>query len=89
MIEPLITFWPFGGTGVTRFSEDDRPIYERAILEFGDPSLYIVDGNIGLTSGKVVYGSCLCHKEHSDLSAFWDIFDRIKKPLTPHPKPEL
>jgi len=55
-----IAFWHWteGGTMVTNFSEEDRPIYETAVKEFGDP--YLVVHTRSVLNGKETdYGGSL------------------------------
>lgn len=68
-----------GGTGVTNFQIAERDIYQRAVDEYGDPTLFISDDIMVPEQWQPGTGMCLHHTKHGDLSAFWKIFNRIKK----------
>ena len=68
-----------GGTGVTNFSISKKEIYEQAIKEYGDNSLFISDDIMVPERREPGTGMCLHHTQRGDLSAFWRIFDRIER----------
>lgn len=71
------THWTNGGTGVTNFTEDMRPVYVEAVKRYGDKRLRVHAKSFG--KGNQNYGGSLHnHGERKDLSDFWDIFDKVR-----------
>lgn len=57
--------WTNGGTGVTKFSNDSLPLYERAIKEYNSLDVWIE----GLS----------LHSRLCSLEDFWKVFERLQK----------
>lgn len=74
--------WTEGGTGVTNFSVEQRPIYELAIKLHGDKRLVICDEPMGRFCKTEDYASLhfILTKQDSshDLSRFWSVFEVCK-----------
>lgn len=79
------TCWEHGGKGITNFRPEQLPLYKKAIAEYTkikpnhklhiDKPMYWLDGK-----GITPISFCLCedYGSVSDLSDFWDIFDKLK-----------
>lgn len=57
--------WTNGGTGITKFAAEDRPLYEAAIKESGRSDLWLK-------------GDELHSDNRSDKGDFWRIFRQLK-----------
>jgi hypothetical protein len=80
-VNPCATHWTNGGTGVTNFTEDMRPVYVEAVKRHGDPDIRVHEKSFG--AGNENYGGSLHnHGKRKDLSPFWDVFDAVKKELS-------
>lgn len=63
--------WTNGGTGITKFDPERRPLYEAAIKESGRSDIWIV--------------GCELHSSSHDLSDFWEVFRRLEEESRPTP----
>lgn len=79
-LEKEMKHWGEGGLGITNFDIEELPLYEDAIKLYGDPTLFISE-NIMVPECFLIPENerCLCCTEWKDLSAFWRIFDKLKK----------
>jgi hypothetical protein len=78
----VMRHWMEGGTAVTNFRPELAPIYEAAVQEWGDDGLVICSVGIpahGTTRLLDWLGSLHDLKGSRDLSAFWGIFDSLRK----------
>jgi hypothetical protein len=74
--------WTKGGTGVTNFGVEERPLYEAAIKEYGKPYLVIHDEPM---EGPALPDSLSLHNvrgKRGDLSDFWEIFWRLRAEMS-------
>lgn len=65
--EPRIDWpehWRNGGTGITKFDPEKRPLYEAAIKESGRSDLFLI-------------GNELHSDNRSDKSDFWRVYRRL------------
>ena len=77
--------WVDGGTGITNFPPEDLPVYEEAIKQYGDSTLFVMNKPMAGYE-KVSKGYCSFHQENTDklkenngcLQKFWDLFDKIQ-----------
>jgi hypothetical protein len=68
--------WTNGGTAITNFDVADKELYEKAIAEYGDETLYI--SNDILCADFSEKGTMLClhhNSQNHDLSDFWKLFN--------------
>ena len=73
--------WTDGGTAVTNFSPRLTPIYEAALVEWGDDGLVICSvGMPGYGQGHIRRDMSSLHdlKGGRCLSPFWRIFERLR-----------
>ena len=70
-----VNHWTRGGTGVTNFDADMLPVYQEAILRYGDPDLRI--HNKRLADEREGF-SLHIHSRKRDLSAFWEVFRQVE-----------
>jgi hypothetical protein len=71
--------WVHGGTVVTNFDEEDRPLYEAAIKEYGDADLFISDTPMPpKTWGASLHDLRGVKGRKGGLGAFWRVFDELK-----------
>jgi hypothetical protein len=68
--------WYDGGTGITNFEKKDIWIYEAAVKEFGDPTIFIIKSSLGDVYGDKYYS--LHSQTNKCLTPFWDLFDKIR-----------
>ena len=71
--------WRKGGTGITNFDKKEKPIYEKAISEYGDDNFFILDRPITGITGLSSYCSLHCKEKMQTFSPFWRTFDRVYK----------
>lgn len=62
---------------LTNFSERALPLYERAIKEYGDDSLYINTEAFDSRGSKIDGYYSLRTSIHKDRHSFWRLFDKI------------
>lgn len=80
MSDVINLHWQDGGTGITNFPPEDRPIYEAAILADGSGDLVLSETPFAGRYSPLP-GHCSLHcvnPERLDLGPFWRIFDRIQ-----------
>jgi hypothetical protein len=71
---------PDNSTMVTNFDKNRLPIYEKAIQEYDKSEiLYIKEDAYDMNGDFTGDMSLHCSEKGTDLSDFWDIFDKIKK----------
>lgn len=58
--------WTNGGTGYTKFDSGKLPLFERAIRELNDPTVFLAGLELHSTRSR------------HDLSDFWNIFWRLE-----------
>jgi hypothetical protein len=68
-----------GGTGLTNFDIERRPLYEAAIAECGDPNFFISDEPMPGTPANSRTANSLHYKGSKNPNHFWDIFYKLKK----------
>lgn len=71
--------WSRGGTGITNFGKEERPIYEEAIKRHGDPKITIHDAPLQVKNPPL--NRCSLHREGGfrDLSEFWEVYRTVQK----------
>jgi hypothetical protein len=74
-----IGHWTNGGTGITNFSKERVPLYEKAVELYNryfNDELWIESGPM---AGTHCDGYSLHAKRFRDISEFWDIFYALKE----------
>lgn len=66
---------------LTNFFSNQLPLYERAIKEFGDDTLYISDKAYHSNGFKMEGVYSLRTTVHKDRSDFWNLFDSLRDSL--------
>jgi len=61
------------------FTEKQLPLYEKAVQEFGDDTLFISDETYHSNGFRLEGYYSLRTKEHKDRHEFWNLFDSIRK----------
>ena len=69
--------WINGGTGLTNFSNEQLPLYQKAVKAHGDPSFFI--SNV-VMAGRIQWDGCsLHHSKREDAGKFWKVFRRLQR----------
>jgi hypothetical protein len=80
MTQTINRHWCEGGTALTNFAEDMRPVYTEAVKRYGDPT-FIVEAQ-STPAAPYNYGGSLHWLgagPNANASAFWAVFDQVKQ----------